>query len=186
VGNYFSRFFWNIVEYIPIALVIHPNTKQCLSHINQKKEKELNHMVFLYVVKHSQEETHYYDDDERVEPNWALSNMLPKNRRIKRSEFPFILQTGKRFNSPHFLLYVANTNEKHTQVCFSVSKKILKHAVQRNKCRRQGYAVVSRYINKLKSGRLLFFVFKKGSYPIPFTTLASEIDYLLTTATVIL
>ena len=102
--------------------------------------------------------------------------MLPKNRRIPRKDFPYILKTGKRFNSPHFLLYVAkNEQENKSKFSFSVSKKVYKKASDRNKYRRRGYSAVSKQINNIADGHLYFFSFKKGKYPVKFTELQDEI-----------
>lgn len=106
--------------------------------------------------------------------------MLPKNRRIPRKEFQLILNKGKRYNSPIFLLYKAENNTNNqTKIAFSVSKKVSKTAVSRNKYRRQGYSVVRKYINQIKPGYFLFFNFKKPEKKIEYKTIGSEIEKLL-------
>ncbi len=90
--------------------------------------------------------------------------MLPKNRRIERKYFDLILSQNQRNHSPHFLLYISPIQEKSktsSKFAFSASKKVAKSAVLRNKCRRQGYSIISKYINRIKPGFFLFFSFKK-------------------------
>jgi ribonuclease P protein component len=44
---------------------------------------------------------------------------------------------------------------------FSVSKKVVKTAVGRNKQRRRGYSAISKVYPTVKPGYFLFFVYKK-------------------------
>lgn len=112
--------------------------------------------------------------------------MLPKQRRIERKLFPQIISNGKRFNSTHLLLYKAILETSSpSKFSFSVSKKICKHAVDRNKYRRQGYSVVSKYIKQTKPSLLCFFSFKKAVYPVTYKDLEKEIVFLLGSASVI-
>lgn len=101
--------------------------------------------------------------------------MLPKNRRIKREIFSDVLK-GVRYNSPHFLIYAKKINiEKPSIFAFSVSKKVCNNAVDRNRLRRQGYSVISKNINSLSKGFMIFFLFKKGQRPPTFSVLEQEI-----------
>ncbi len=111
--------------------------------------------------------------------------MLPKKRRIRRKDFPYILANGKRLNSPHFLLYLSpfSTNKSEPSCfSFSISKKVRPLASDRNKYRRQGYAAVSSYLDQVRPGYYIFFSFKKGSTPITFSVLEKEIKELLSSA----
>ncbi len=109
--------------------------------------------------------------------------MLNKKRRIGRKYFPEILTKGKRHNSTHLLMYVVKTDSSNStndsQFSFSVSKKVAKKAVDRNKYRRRGYSVISRHTNKIKTGYLCFFSFKKGVGSMKFPELEKEILELL-------
>lgn len=112
--------------------------------------------------------------------------MLPKKRRIERKVFSSILTKGKRYNSPHLLMYASRINPSDSaspsRFSFSVSKKVLPKAVDRNKYRRRGYSVIARHINKVKSGYLMAFSFKKGTVPKKFSDLEKEILGLLSSA----
>lgn len=106
--------------------------------------------------------------------------MLPKKRRIQRSMFTEILSKGRRVNSPHLLLYIFPIKESlPSHFAFSISKKICKKAVDRNKYRRQGYSIISKHITEVVPGFLFFFSFKRGLYPISFDDLEKEILSIL-------
>jgi ribonuclease P protein component len=106
--------------------------------------------------------------------------MLPKNRRIKRSEFQHILSHGKRYYSPHLILYIANkTKPLPSQFSFSVSKKVKNKATDRNTYRRQGYAVIQKTISRIKPGYFFTFSFKKSGEKLTFSILEKEIVSLL-------
>lgn len=108
--------------------------------------------------------------------------MLPKNRRISRKEFGYILGNSKRHNSPSLLLYIAINNSNRSSLSkfsFSVSKKVCKIAVGRNRLRRLGYSVVSKKLPLIKDGFLLLFVFKKDSLNLDYIKLDKEIQGLL-------
>jgi ribonuclease P protein component len=111
--------------------------------------------------------------------------MLPKNKRISRKEFGELLTNGKRFNSPHLLLYILQNKEADSRFAFSVSKKVAKSAVERNKYRRRGYSIISKNSTKIKKGFYFFFSFKKNSIPIAFTNLEKEVGELLSSASML-
>lgn len=102
--------------------------------------------------------------------------MLPKNRRIPRKDFTYILQRGKRFHSPHFTLYIAHSEPQSlSQFSFSISKKIYKGAVDRNVYRRRGYNIISKKITEIPNGYFFLFTYKKGLYPVTFLELEKEV-----------
>lgn len=116
--------------------------------------------------------------------------MLPKKRRISRVNFPYIITSGKRTNSPSFLLYTAliegKTTEKETKISFSVSKKVCSKASNRNKYRRWGYSVVSSNLKNIKNGYFLFFCFKKTKTPFSFKQIQKEVLELLSVSGVLI
>ncbi len=112
--------------------------------------------------------------------------MLRKEQRIRRKEYTPLLNQGKRYNSPHLLLYVAeNNSSKNSKFSFSASKKVYKFAVGRNLLRRRGYSVINKLIKETKPKYLCFFSFKKGSYDISYQVLEKEIKELLSLSGVI-
>jgi|ERR1700733_1812601 len=115
--------------------------------------------------------------------------MLPKVRRVPRELLTNALLRGQRHNSANLLLSVANNSEGPSRFSFSVSKKVCKNAVDRNKFRRRGYAVVRGLLKKTKSGFLCVFSFKKASMTnskkISFAEMEKEITDLLTASGVL-
>ncbi len=114
--------------------------------------------------------------------------MLPKKRRIPRSEFHYILSHSKRINSLHFILYICPFESKNqsgsvaqveSRFAFSVSKKIFKNATKRNLSRRRGYCVIHKIINTIYPGYFFFFSYKKSLQPLSFEDVQNEITHLL-------
>jgi len=112
--------------------------------------------------------------------------MLPKNNRISRVEFSGAVFQGKRHHSPIFTLYITKTsNPKDKKFAFSVSKKVCKGAVGRNKLRRQGYSVLKTKIDSIKEGFLYLFVYKKTQKLPNHKEIEQDIISLLTSAFVL-
>lgn len=86
--------------------------------------------------------------------------MFPKNKRIPRKLFVFFKKEAKTFKNELFLIKVSKSPDT-TRFCFSVSKKVAKSAVVRNKIRRIGYRTLSKYITKIKQNIMVLFVFNK-------------------------
>ena len=72
-----------------------------------------------------------------------------------------------------------------SRFAFSVSKKVSSKAVTRNKYRREGYAVLSKYLNRVKDGHICLFSFKNIN-ELSFGILEKEILELLGLSGVIL
>lgn len=107
--------------------------------------------------------------------------MLPSNRRIERKLFSHIMTKSKRYHSTSFVFYVSTIEGKPnspSRFSFSVSKKILKSAVLRNKQRRRGYSVINKHLKVIKPGFLCFFVYKNG-FHTNFSDLEKDIQGLL-------
>ena len=99
------------------------------------------------------------------------------------------MSQARRYNSPSFVLYLSkispNSDKKPSKFSFSVSKKIAKSAVDRNRLRRRGYSIVSKYIKTTKSGFYCFFSYKSG-YERDFYLLEKELIQLLSSSSVII
>lgn len=74
--------------------------------------------------------------------------------------FPSLLEGAKIFKNNLFLLRFKET-EGLSRFAFSVSKKVAKRAVVRNKMRRYGYGTLVKYLDKIKSGVLAHFSFRE-------------------------
>lgn len=53
------------------------------------------------------------------------------------------------------MLRLASKEEKGARFCFSISKKVAKNAVMRNKMRRLGYKTIEKYIPQINTNKLI-------------------------------
>ena len=101
--------------------------------------------------------------------------MLSKQRRISRREFPK-LAPSRVIRGPLCNLAITNI-DKTSRFSISVSKKIHKSAVIRNRIRRWGYRAIQENLQNVNNGALLrFVVYKK---PDNYGQMRQEIVYLL-------
>ena len=102
--------------------------------------------------------------------------MLPKNKRVPRALFKAILEEKNFQNSPHFSLrYSKKLGE--TRFAVSVSKKVSKKAVVRNKIRRRAYESLKTFANKTSPG-LYLVIAKNGADKTKRQELDTEIKEL--------
>ncbi|KKQ73795.1 MAG: hypothetical protein US96_C0052G0004 [Candidatus Woesebacteria bacterium GW2011_GWB1_38_5b] len=73
--------------------------------------------------------------------------------------FPLLSQ-GARFKNSLFLLKFSPIDGS-SRFCFSISKKITKSAVVRNRLRRLGYRLLTKHISLIKPNTLVNFSFMK-------------------------
>lgn len=85
--------------------------------------------------------------------------MLSKKERLSRDEFNRFFSIGKRTHSPGFQVIFSSHPKLHAAVV--VSKKIAKHAVKRNKIRRQIYDCVRNYAVEKKIHGVFIFLVKQ-------------------------
>ena len=74
--------------------------------------------------------------------------------------FPLLLNGAEIYRNNLFLLRFVPNQEKISRFCFSISKKVAKNAVVRNKMRRAGYRLLKKYLPEIKPGLLINFSFK--------------------------
>jgi ribonuclease P protein component len=86
--------------------------------------------------------------------------MLPKESRIPRKMFPLFTHGAKVFKNNLFLLRLVPNTEQNSRFCFSVSKKIAKSAVVRNRLRRAGYRALKEYLPQIKPQVLALFSYR--------------------------
>lgn len=101
--------------------------------------------------------------------------MLPKKSRIERKSFKKILDSRKYLNSTHFTLRFSDYSENKAAV--SVSKKVSKSAVVRNRIRRRVYSVLKDILPSLRPG-LYLVVAKSGAEKVEGEKLTSELAQL--------
>lgn len=75
--------------------------------------------------------------------------------------FHLLLSGAKVFSNDLFLLRFVSNKDQNNRFCFSVSKKISKSAVVRNRMRRLGYKLLEKYIPQIKPGILATFSFRR-------------------------
>ena len=85
--------------------------------------------------------------------------MLSKPKRMLREDFPS-LSKGAFFKSNSVLNFRFKKNLNSSKFSFSVSKKVAKNAVDRNRMRRQGYRSLQILWPKLKENIMGNFAFK--------------------------
>ncbi len=84
--------------------------------------------------------------------------MLSKKQRVTRVEFMAVFSAGKRIHIPTMQIIVCASPSFHASVV--VPKKVYKKAVDRNKLRRQLYAVLYEYNKKKVLSKTLILVVK--------------------------
>ena len=85
--------------------------------------------------------------------------MFPKQRRIPRKIFPLLSNGAKTFRNKLFLLRFVVVEGSKSRFSFSVSKKISKSAVVRNRLRRTGYKYLKEHLSAIKPNTLVQFSF---------------------------
>jgi ribonuclease P protein component len=84
--------------------------------------------------------------------------MIKKERKLVKGDFKLFKTPVQTLKSEHLTAKVFNT-QGASRFSFSVSKKIEKKAVLRNKIKRMGFLALSRYIANIKPGSLIQFRF---------------------------
>jgi len=106
--------------------------------------------------------------------------MLPKDRRIKKSLFPKIIEEGANFFYPYFSLKISQIDPSlPSKFSFVVSAKVKNSAVARNLLKRRARNIIKERLNKIKLGYALIFFFKKPVNDLKFSQLENEIDKAL-------
>ncbi|MHB1330684.1 MAG: ribonuclease P protein component [Minisyncoccota bacterium] len=103
--------------------------------------------------------------------------MLRQKNRIPRADFTSIIESGKFYQSTHFILRVSLAKEG-VKIAVSVSKKVAKSAVVRNTVRRRAYGVIGDLLPTLNTGLYLMSA-KRGADKLKGEILRKEILLLL-------
>ncbi len=97
-------------------------------------------------------------EEEKVGAKYQFK-MLSKLKRMSKEDFPS-LSKGAFFKSNSVLNFRFKKNLNNSKFSFSVSKKIAKNAVDRNRMRRQGYRSLEILWPNLKENIIGNFAFK--------------------------
>ncbi len=87
--------------------------------------------------------------------------MLPKKNRLERLEVEEIIKSGLFFHTPYFTYYTQKGRNK-AAFAVTVSKKVAKTAVLRNRIRRHFYLALAGSIKDKKAIQGGVFMTKKG------------------------
>ena len=99
--------------------------------------------------------------------------MLPKKERLSRIAFSQFFAVGKRSHSPSFQVVYVPHQSLHASVV--VSKKIARHAVQRNKIRRRIYDILRNYRSEKKIQGVFIFLVKASVLEKDYALLKNEV-----------
>lgn len=100
----------------------------------------------------------FLEEDEQRAERKSPFNMLPHSQRINTSLFKEIMEKG-RFSHGNLFLFRFVKYEGKSRLSVSVSKKVAKSAVDRNKIKRRVYSLLRGMIDKIKPGyKVIVFV----------------------------
>jgi ribonuclease P protein component len=118
---------------------------------------------------------------------------LPKANRLKhRQDFDRVYQNGKRRRATalHVVLLrrsptLVSAEVLPIQVGISISKKVSKRAVVRNRIKRQLKAIVHTFLPRLEPGLRLVIVVRSDALTCDYWQFLQELEYLLVKAEVL-
>ena len=115
--------------------------------------------------------------------------MFPKHSRLTKETIERHLIRARRLKTSRFLvLYTRIPQPKGTtqaagpQVSFTVSKKVAKSAVLRNKLRRRGYAAAKAFIPRLSPAAAVLVSYTSPDTKVSIPELTAELEQALRTA----
>ena len=172
-------------------------------HINPKKENARKHTDFLSGPGVREEERHWGGEWEKEEGNspfncapavltpWfsgVKKSVVSKKHRISKAIIPSLIKEGMVFNTPYFILKIKknNTNvEVPSTYAFIISSKVSKKAVERNKWKRRGNAILHELRAHIKNGFMFAFILKKECAGLSYSRYKEEIIRALIKSNVI-
>ncbi|ACB50716.1 protein subunit of ribonuclease P [Crocosphaera subtropica ATCC 51142] len=116
---------------------------------------------------------------------------LPKQHRLRHPKiFQTVYNRGKRYQSPHLVMRVFWQADQQdctppTQFGISVSQKVSKKAVIRNRLKRQIKAVIRLFLPKIKPGYQVVIVVKRNTTECKYEHFLRELEELLINAEII-
>lgn len=101
--------------------------------------------------------------------------MLPKEKRVNKKDFEFIIKNGKTLYSSLFSFFYIESPLPH--YAFVAPKKAFKGAIIRNKYRRIGYNILKKIEHDHKVSAI--FIYKKEARIVPKEEIQRNIEFLL-------
>ncbi|MBD2103847.1 ribonuclease P protein component [Leptolyngbya sp. FACHB-261] len=112
--------------------------------------------------------------------------MLPSQHRLRRrSEFEIVYSRGRRFQSRYLALRAYRDTKSPLRIGITVSLKVSKRAVIRNRIRRQIRAVLRQCLSQLDQCWQLVISVRPGADACSYWQLEQELKTLLTDAEVL-
>jgi len=121
--------------------------------------------------------------------------VLPKTHRLKRREdFNAVYQKGRRFHSKHLTVLVladpppqgaGPLDHSPSRFGISISQKVSKRAVVRNRIKRQIRAILREFLPHLRAGRRLVISVRPDAVRCEYSEFLRELRKLLTQAEVL-
>jgi len=106
--------------------------------------------------------------------------MLPKKNRLKKKkDFDLVYKKGYCYVDSFLLIYVLDNEIEQRRCGFSISKKISKKAVKRNRLRRQICAVYRDSTVSSSKNADIIFVARKNVLDLTFLELKTVVERLL-------
>lgn len=106
--------------------------------------------------------------------------MLSRKLRLrKRQDFDSVYKKGKSYSCKYLKVYVLNTDLPQQRCGFSISKKVSKKAVERNKLKRQLSFVLREELKSLKNGMDIVFVVRGVILELSFDDIKYNVKELL-------
>ncbi len=116
---------------------------------------------------------------------------LPKPNRLRHPKaFKTVYNRGKRYQSPHLVMRVFWQDDQQegkppTQFGISISQKVSKKAVVRNRLKRQIKAVIRLFLPRIKPGCQVVIVVKRNTTECKYEHFLRELEELLIKAEII-
>jgi ribonuclease P protein component len=107
--------------------------------------------------------------------------MLRKRERLSRDAFNRFFSAGKRYHTTLFQCMYSPHNTFHASVV--VSKKVLRHAVDRNKLKRRTYDILRRRARAQDLSGVYICITKKPASQASYRDICASIDDLITQTT---
>ncbi|EAZ88023.1 ribonuclease P protein component [Crocosphaera chwakensis] len=116
---------------------------------------------------------------------------LPKQNRLRHPQaFKTVYNRGKRYQSSHLVMRVFCKNDQQeaklpTQFGISISQKVSKKAVVRNRLKRQIKAVIRLFLPRIKQRCQVVIVVKRNTTECKYEHFLRELEELLIKAEII-
>lgn len=114
---------------------------------------------------------------------------LPKAHRLKSPrDFRQVYESGKKYNSAHLILRAlldSDNQTKPSQIGISISQKVSKKAVIRNRIKRQLRGILRELLPQISPGWKIVIIVRRGASECQFEDFLRELKELLLNANIV-